>query len=215
MMRTIFDSARNAAMNMAIDELLFDGLKEGAILRLYSWDGAYTTIGYFQKNSSNAVRRLTGGLLVNHKSDISYGFCADAQSWPYVYSQQDTYKYIHTAVKNALSAVGYDCNFVKAEKKTGENVLCVQTLYSDDLIFYDRKVVGSCMRRRGKKILVQGSIHLDLDTTKKEKFYREFSENMASLMKTTAKEESLSNAELKKALELSFKYSSVQWNNKY
>ncbi|MCL2334779.1 MAG: hypothetical protein FWC57_01795, partial [Endomicrobia bacterium] len=96
MLRFILDGARNAVMNMAIDEILFDGLKEGAVLRLYSWDNSYTTIGYFQKNDSNAVRRLTGGLLVNHKDDLSYSFCADAQSWPYVYSQSDTYKHLHT-----------------------------------------------------------------------------------------------------------------------
>ena len=236
MLRFILDGARNAVMNMAIDEILFDGLKEGAVLRLYSWDNSYTTIGYFQKNDSNAVRRLTGGLLVNHKDDLSYSFCADAQSWPYVYSQSDTYKHLHTAVKNALASINIVSSFAVTNNSchAGEsrhpflNVdtgfrrydnhesLCVQTLYNDDLMCGGKKVVGSCMRRRGKKILLQGSIHINFDAAKMKKFSAKFSENLAAAMSANIEEEKLTDSQLLNASGLAAsKYMSAEWNKKY
>ncbi|GHT10879.1 hypothetical protein AGMMS49571_00260 [Endomicrobiia bacterium] len=76
MLRWIDDIPRNAAMNMALDEMLFNEYKNNPVLRTYYWDNAYTTIGYFQKakdaGGSGLVRRFTGGLTVNHHNDISY-----------------------------------------------------------------------------------------------------------------------------------------------
>ena len=216
MLRLINDIARDAAMNMAIDEVLFNGLQGSAVLRTYLWDKAHTTIGYFQKNDANAVRRLTGGLLVNHKDDISYGFCADAEKWPFIYSQQDTYKHIHTAIKKALSFIGYDCDFAQIESAAPKNAFCVQTLYSDDLIYKGKKIAGSCVRRRGKKILVQGSVHLDLGAARRSEFAYEFAVNLAEVLKTGVTEQGLTGSEIDKARKLALeKYSSKDWNGKF
>jgi Lipoate-protein ligase A len=216
MLRYIFDSARSAAMNMALDETLFDSLKNEPVLRVYFWDKPYTTIGYFQKNDNNAVRRLTGGLLVNHNSDLSYGFCASAENWAYLYSQQNTYKYIHSAIKKALLTIDIKCDFAEIGQEGEKNMFCVQTLYSDDLMLDGKKIAGSCMRRRGKKILVQGSLHLDLKNTEKEIFSQAFAANMAELLKSTLNNADFCETEIEKARVISNeKYLNAQWNNKF
>ena len=223
---------------MAIDELLFEEIQTAAVrqlgssaaqqqrhclyraaaavLRIYFWDKAYTTIGYFQKNDCEAVRRMTGGLLVNHKDDLSYGFCAAAEEWPYIYNQQDTYKHIHTAIKKALADVNIESGFADVKQNTDKNNLCVQTLYSDDLIYGGRKIAGSCMRRRGKKILVQGSLHLNLEKERKEKFSRCFAGNMAKLLNMDLNDKNISSDEISKASSLAkTKYLTKEWNYKF
>ena len=166
-LRVIKYKPRSAVENMALDEVLFDLFKGGAVLRTYIWDAAYTTIGYFQKNVSGAVRRLTGGLTVCHKDDISYSFIASLDNWPFVYNENKTYKLLHTAIQKALLKTGFKTSFL--ENKQGlTNNICVQTLCESDLIYQGKKVVGSCLRRRGNKILVQGSVHIILTEEQKE-----------------------------------------------
>ncbi len=216
MLRFIEDTARNAAMNMAIDEYFFTGLKDDAVLRTYTWDNPYITIGYFQKNQLSATRRLTGGLLVNHKDDLSYSFCSGLQSWPYMYSQQDTYKHIHLAVKKALSFIGFDCDFVSIGQNTPKNMFCVQTLYTDDLSYKGKKILGSCMRRRGTKILVQGSVHLELGDSRRSEFCREFANNMAQTLNTNLNYALITDDEIKSSLKIADeKYESDEWNKKF
>ncbi|MCL2485484.1 MAG: hypothetical protein FWF00_02975 [Endomicrobia bacterium] len=216
MLRFIHDIARNGAMNMAIDEVLFNGLENGAVLRTYFWDAPYTTIGYFQKNDCNAVRRMTGGLLVNHRDDLSYCFCADTQNWKHIYSQQDTYKAIHYSIKKALEFINISSELAGEQQTTPQNQYCVQTLYSDDLILNGAKIAGSCMRRRGKKIIVQGSLHLDLGEATAREFSWEFSQNIAKILNMGSSRSQLTETELKEAGQLSIeKYSDPQWNEKF
>ncbi|MDR1695726.1 MAG: hypothetical protein LBR69_03740 [Endomicrobium sp.] len=216
MLRYIFDTARSAAMNMAVDETLFDGLQNGAVLRVYFWDAAYTTIGYFQKNGGKAVRRMTGGLLVNHKDDLSYCFCADTENWKHIYSQEDTYKAVHSAIKKALDFIDIRSEFAQVKGNALPNDLCVQTLYSGDLMLDGKKIAGSCMRRRGKKIIVQGSLHLDLGKPAAKEFSWEFSQNTAKILNIPAVESQLTETELKEAEKLALeKYSAPKWNDKF
>lgn len=72
------------------------------------------------------------------------------------------------------------------------------------------------MRRRGEKILVQGSVHINLNSVQKEKFSFYFARKMAGLMKCTAVRKPLSETELEKAFVTAReKYSDRQWNKKF
>ena len=218
MLRLIKYSKHSAEMNMALDETLFGAYIGLPILRLYGWISPRATIGYFQKNDCNAVRRMTGGLTVNHKNDLSYCFIAGAETWKSIYSEPETFKRLHTALQKALAKTGFECSFLPSKQGAANN-MCVETFYENDLIYKGKKVVGSCSRRRGTKILVQGSLHLQLDDIQKDVFQSAFASVIARSESDAAIQvvvKDLTDEELSQAAKLAKeKYSSNKWNLKY
>ncbi|MCA6079795.1 biotin/lipoate A/B protein ligase family protein [Candidatus Endomicrobiellum agilis] len=218
MLRWIDDIPRNAAMNMALDETLFNEYKNEPILRTYYWDNPYTTIGYFQKTkdiaASTFVRRFTGGLTVNHYNDISYSFIISSD-FLNVYNQQETYRNIHLAIRKALQLLGIDSTILDKKAGNASNI-CVQTFCENDLILNGRKITGSCLRRRGNKLMVQGSIHINLNSTDRKVFSSNFAKNMAEFLKTEIKTSNFNNDDIKYAEKIvEEKYLNLQWNNKF
>jgi lipoate-protein ligase A len=218
MLRWIKDKHRNAVMNMSIDEMLFNEYSATPTLRTYCWDNSYTTIGYFQKAkevvAKNFVRRFTGGLTVNHQHDVSYCFITSSKYWN-VYDQNETYKIIHSIIKKALEECGIYVSILE-EKIDYINNICVNTFYANDLIFQDKKIVGSCLRKRGGKLIVQGSIHVHLETHITDFFLKLFAKNLADTMNKYLIETTLDKFDIEKALIIAEeKYSNAIWNNKY
>jgi lipoate-protein ligase A len=217
MLRWIDDVPRNAAMNMALDEILFNEYKNNPVLRTYYWDNAYTTIGYFQKvkdmDGVGLVRRFTGGLMVNHHNDISYSVIISSDFFN-VYNQQKIYRNIHLAIQKALQALGI--NSIILDKKTGNtSSICVQTFCENDLILNGKKIAGSCLRRRGSKLIVQGSIHINLNAAEKKVFSLNFVRNTAEFLKIETKISSFNNNDIEQAQKIAKeKYSNLRWNNK-
>jgi lipoate-protein ligase A len=218
MLHWIKDTYRDSVMNMSIDEMLFNEYGDIPVLRIYYWDNAYTTIGYFQKAKDVIVkafvRRLTGGLTVNHQHDISYCFVVSSKDWN-VYDQDETYKSIHLAIKKALEGCGIYTIMLK-DKVDYSNSICVNTFYINDLVYHGKKIVGSCLRRRGSKIIVQGSVHVNLDSDTTDLFSRLFATNLSSSINKSAMEIKLDDNYIQKALTIAKeRYSNNVWNNKY
>ena len=218
-MKFICDIKRDAAMNMALDEVLFEQCRNEPVLRLYFWDGKHTTIGYFQKTAEtenkNFVRRFTGGLTVNHENDISYGFIASSDNWQDVYSQSETFKKLHTAIQKALLSAGIKSLHLDQTKGAANNI-CTETLYENDLLYNGKKIAGSCIRRRGNRIFVQGSVHIALEDEAKAVFCQDFAANVAKLLNDTVSKEHISRSLEAAACELAaVKYRSPDWNNKF
>ncbi|OEG71217.1 hypothetical protein ATZ36_15545 [Candidatus Endomicrobiellum trichonymphae] len=220
MLRWIDDVPRSAAMNMALDEMLFNEYKSNPVLRTYYWDNAYTTIGYFQKvkdtDGSGLVRRFTGGLTVNHHNDISYSVIISSGFFN-VYNQQEIYRNIHLAIQKALQMLGISS--IILDKKTGNtstSSICAQTFCKNDLILNGKKIAGSCLRRRGSKLIVQGSIYIYLNDTAKKVFSVNFAKKTAEFLKTEIKVSSFDNNDIRQAQNIAGeKYSNLQWNNKF
>ncbi|MDR3113278.1 MAG: hypothetical protein LBU09_02780 [Endomicrobium sp.] len=213
-LRVIKYMPRSAAQNMSLDEVLFDTFKSGAVFRTYTWDNAYTTIGYFQKNDCGALRRLTGGLTVNHKDDISYSFIASSASCPFVYNENETYKILHTAIQKAILKAGFETSFLEIKTGAASNI-CVQTLCESDLIYQGKKVAGSCLRRRGNKILVQGSLHIMLAEEQKNIFHDAFAKETAAFMELEILQKDFSEDEIRKSeIIAKEKYLNDKWNFK-
>lgn len=179
--RLIISSPADGPQNMASDEaLLVSGAKNedyAPALRIYTWSKPCITTGYFQKHAEFAgkglevTRRPTGGLAVKHGADISYGFAAGKNDWPYVYDQENSYRLFHDFVRTALDMIGIKSEFYKeANNPLNKNPLCVQTFFTHDLHIKGRKVVGSSQRRRGNVLLQQGSIHID-----SARYFKDFS----------------------------------------
>jgi lipoate-protein ligase A len=206
-------------MNMALDEALFNNYLTVPVLRFYTWNGAYTTIGYFQKHAKlkkkNFTRRFTGGLTVYHENDISYSFITSSNEWNFVYSQNDTFKQIHLAIQKALNNLDIHTILLNSANDI-TNDICVQTKYANDLIYHDKKILGSCSRRRGNKILVQGSLYIKLSDKQKNILCEETAKNLTQCMDREIIECDFTNTEIERAKVLAKKiYLNPQWNEKF
>jgi lipoate-protein ligase A len=219
MLFLIEDTARSCSANMAIDELFFNSFDGTPILRTYSWDNAYTSIGYFQKSrdfKTNFVRRLTGGLAVEHFKDLSYSLICSSENLN-IYNQFEIYKTTHLSIKSALEKIGMETEILQKSpenKKTGN--ICVETFVENDLIFNREKIVGSCLRRRKNKILIQGSIHKTFDKEREKSFSLDFAKAICKKLNVILKKIEISSENLKKAKEISLQvYSNEKWNYKF
>lgn len=225
-LRFIVSRPANGPLNMALDEVLFDhkiNLPETPpCLRIYTWTGPCMTIGYFQKSGDFAAygiditRRMTGGLSVVHGNDVSFSFILDENNWEHLYDQEKTYELIHLSIKSALAVCGIQTEFVKIKPDiTAKDNICVQTLYPYDLQSNSKKIVGSCQRRRGKTLMVQGSIHLH-KTVNRDQFYAAWRNSLTEQFGVEINEDKVLDLEASEADALAkTKYSDPAWNKKY
>lgn len=219
-LRCILDGPRDYAQNIALDEVVFTAENFKPTFRFYTWTQAAYTIGYFQKiaetkNADNlpVIRRMTGGLTVLHDKDLSFSLIASDDIWPYIYEQEKSYKIIHENLRNALAALGIICDGGGNFGLSKNNFSCVDTFYKDDLFLNGKKIAGSCQRRRGKRILIEGSLHLHFDDKMQEKFANIFFDGLAGVLKCTATRENISGAEIEEASKLAAeKYSCEKWS---
>jgi len=216
--RCVCDNPRPCDINIALDEVFFIKENFEEIFRFYRWTKPSYTIGYFQKfpikqDSYPVVRRITGGLSVLHNKDLSYSLIVSDKLWPYIYDQEKTYKLVHETIREALKSVNIICDNTTIETDTIKNYSCVKTLYKDDLLLNGKKVVGSCQRRRGKRILVEGSIHLDLQEEQINTFTKNFFNILSETLKCDTIINNLNDNELNSAKKLcKEKYSTEKWN---
>ena len=216
--RCIIDTKRDTYTNIALDEMFFTNEKFKPVLRFYTWQQPGWTIGYFQKysdiqneNNYPIVRRLTGGLAVLHQNDLSYSFIID-DLWPYLYNQEKTYEIIHKQIKEALADIGIICDNQSNIESSYKNIACIKTFYKDDLFINGKKIVGSCQRRRGKKILVEGSIHIKLNYEQIKNFANIYFNNFSKFLNCDIEQNNLSEDELLKAkILVEQKYNTDKW----
>ena len=216
--RCIIDKPRKAYTNIALDEMFFVQDKFEPVIRFYTWQQPAWTIGYFQKysdvenkNNYPVVRRLTGGLAVLHEKDLSYSVVID-ELWPYLYDQEKTYEIIHNEIKKSLMAIGIICDNISKIDMEHKNFSCIKTFYKDDLFLNGKKLVGSCQRRRGKKILVEGSIHTCLNYEQIKIFANIYFNNISKILGCSVQTKPLAEEELFRAEQLVLqKYNTDKW----
>lgn len=217
----VTDIARDCKVNIALDEVFF--IKEPfiPIIRFYRWTNPAYTIGYFQKiselkntNKYDVVRRLTGGLAVLHNTDLSYSFIVSSEQWNYIYNQEETYKIIHSQMGDALKDIGIICDNEAAKNMSPNKFSCVNTFYKYDIFFKGKKIIGSCQRRRGKKLLVEGSIHLKMSDEQINIFTKSFFKKIAKFLNGTIQIISLDKKYINEADILAEnKYNNKSWIN--
>ncbi len=213
------DISRDCKINIALDEIFFIQEPFVPIIRFYRWTSPAYTIGYFQhiselenKKKYEVVRRLTGGLAVLHDTDLSYSFIVSSKQWNYVYNQEETYRILHTQMKNALKDIEINCDDETIVNITPNKFSCVNTFYKDDIFLKGKKIIGSCQRRRGKKILVEGSIHLKISDEQVNIFTKSFFEKISKFLNGTIYITSLDKKYVKEADILAKnKYNNEKW----
>lgn len=215
--RCIIDTKQDAYMNIALDEMFFVREQFEPVIRLYTWQYPAWTIGYFQKysdineNNYPVVRRLTGGLAVLHEKDLSYSVIID-DMWPYLYNQEKTYEIIHNEIKKSLSGIGIICDNTVTLHSEHKDISCVKTFYKDDLFINGKKIAGSCQRRRGKKLLIEGSIHIKLNYEQIKNFANIYFNGISKILNCEMKIKFLTDGELLAAKTLvEQKYNTDKW----
>src|SRR5215213_583682 len=145
--------------NMALDEVLMNCVKDDMpILRLYRWQPAAVSIGYFQSMDEevdvkkckqigiDVVRRITGGGAVLHESELTYSFITKI----YPKNIMDSYNLICEPVVMGINKLGFNAKFAPLNDITVDN----------------KKVSGNAQTRKKNVLLQHGTILLDVNVEK-------------------------------------------------
>jgi len=152
---------------MAVDEWLLTEAKV-PVLRVYGWSGDWCSLGYFgnlaeaksQLASPNWVRRMTGGGVVDHRSDWTYSLIIPAKEPAASWKGAEGYRHIHAALVRALKQEGEDVRLCGAGEESG-HLLCFKNPVPHDVVnAVGEKIAGAGQRRNRSGFLHQGSVAL-------------------------------------------------------
>jgi len=172
-------TARSAALNMAIDEALFE-IATTPSIRFYRWDHPALSFGYFGKfadvathtDERDLVRRWTGGGIVFHGDDLTYSIVIPAAGPAFGESSLSIYEKIHNAIRAAFAASGKSVELaMNGAPRISDS--CFANPVRADVMLNGHKVAGAAQRRTRRGLLQQGSIQ-DVDLT------NEFADQFAS-----------------------------------
>ena len=166
--RFLLDGPTSPARNMAVDEALLRHVQT-PVLRIYRWDTACVSIGYFQKISvvpsgHPFVRRYTGGGLVEHGRDLTYTLVLPADHPLTTAGTLPSYRSIHQSVAQALQDCGVPCHLATAQPKKDDPSCFLKPVPADVLNSDGLKLAGAAQRRTKQGCLHQGSILLPGET---------------------------------------------------
>lgn len=150
---------------MALDQALFERTVSSGIAtaRFYNWDGPAQTVGYFHQfdeggadESTQSVRRYTGGGVVEHGEDLTFvlNFPPDSTN------SAERYRWIHQALVDALVDEGFPARLETASRSSAGGHCFTQPVTSDILDQAGTKICGGAQRRSRGFVIHQGSIRL-------------------------------------------------------
>ena len=166
-LRIIHDETpRRAAMNMAIDEVLLAEITE-PVLRLYRWEKPAVSFGYFIRFSAakavasgrELVRRMTGGGIVEHGSDLTYSLILPSAHPLAECPPRESYAAIHRAIASWMQQRGIDTALAPSAG-AGTATVCFENPAESDIMAGTQKVAGAAQRRTRNGLLHQGSVQL-------------------------------------------------------
>ena len=186
--RLILDEAREASLNMALDELL---MRRGeAALRFYRWSRPSATIGYFDDVKTAArlfgrkgqeipvIRRITGGGAVLHGEDLTFSLVLRVPAPFFENDVKSSYLKINEAVRVGLQSeipsMDYaDCKTVPSQSSKQKQRVCFEAPSCYDLLLDGKKVLGGSQRRTHGVMLHQSTLFLPQPTAGAEQKIRE------------------------------------------
>jgi len=168
----IVDPPRDGPTNMAIDEALLEDAANSnrATLRLYQWNPATLSLGYFQRYADRdrhaasqgcpVVRRQSGGGAILHDRELTYSLSLPVQVQAKS-ADADLVCRVHQTLVKTLSELGVDTSTCVVAETRDHAFLCFQRRSIGDICMDDAKVAGSAQRRRHGALLQHGSILLE------------------------------------------------------
>ena len=171
-MRLILDPPQSGSWNMAADEMLLLAaqVNQQAVLRMYQWNPATLSLGYFQSSEEAQkqqcaqqvpwLRRSTGGGALLHDQELTYSLIFPSQ---YLSSQQiaDVYDLVHKSLIDTLQQFDIQATIANATQASDEqqdSFLCFQRRCPCDVLLSDFKIAGSAQRRCRNYVLQHGSV---------------------------------------------------------
>jgi lipoyl(octanoyl) transferase len=164
------------AVNMAIDQALMEGVRDGAppTLRLYRWAPGCLSFGRNQParglydsaaaaaRGIDIVRRPTGGLSVYHDRELTYAVAAPAGI---LGKPRAAYKAINRALASGLRRLGVPVVLVREGGAGGAlgSGPCFHEGAPGEVLAEGKKLVGSAQRCESRTILQHGSLLLEGD----------------------------------------------------
>lgn len=155
--------------NMAADETLLEAAVAGtASFRLYGWQTATLSLGYFQREAACRadsrlaalpwVRRPSGGAALVHHHELTYALALPAGA-PWQKRGESWLPRMHAILGRALGWAGVEVQACASERKQ-DDVLCFLHQTPGDVLCGTTKVGGSAQRRQRGAVLQHGGILL-------------------------------------------------------
>ncbi|HLP42219.1 MAG TPA: lipoate--protein ligase family protein [Fibrobacteria bacterium] len=176
--RFLDTGARAGAYNMALDEAILHEVEAGRsppTVRIYGWDPPCISLGHSQVPGReldlvraaalgfDVVARPTGGRAVLHIDELTYSAIAPPDAEPWCDNQASSYKVLSQAVAQALGEQGFGVTLDRGYPVERPQALkamtpCFSSTARSEVVWGDRKVVGSAQRRFRGAYLQHGSI---------------------------------------------------------
>jgi lipoate-protein ligase A len=180
--RLLVTEPADGATNMAIDEALWRGRREGTsspTVRFFAWEPPTVSLGYGQPVSRDVdleacrrlgvglVRRPTGGSAIYHdgpERELTYCVTAGTDDLGTSADLLETYHWIARALVRGLRTLGAQAEIVAVADGGGPiPAFCFARSGSYEIEIGGRKLVGSAQRRHGRHLLQHGSVLLGVD----------------------------------------------------
>ena len=175
--RLLVDAAAGGAWNMAVDEVLLDGVAAGTTpptLRFYEWMPPCLSLGYFQPFDVvdvdgcralgiEVVRRPTGGRAILHDRELTYSVALPASLLGHDGGVLPSYYRLSLALQDGLSGLGVPATLApESVGSSGQHgPVCFDRPSAHEILLNGRKLVGSAQMRRGGGLLQHGSILIE------------------------------------------------------
>ncbi|MQA91137.1 MAG: octanoyltransferase [Gemmatimonas sp.] len=172
--RLIVTEPADGALNMAVDELLAEGVRSGEspAFRLYSWSLPCLSLGRNQpavgrydvealrSAGIGVVRRPTGGRAVLHDAEVTYSVAAPARAWG---SARRAYRAINEVLLEAIASLGGAAHVHPADQRPLtplSTTPCFAEPAPGEVVADGRKLIGSAQLCERGVLLQHGSIPL-------------------------------------------------------
>src|SRR5438552_6856068 len=176
--RLLLDPPAGGAWNMAVDEVLLDGVAAGSApptLRFYEWAPPCLSLGYFQpfevvdlagcrRLGVEVVRRPTGGRAILHDRELTYSVALPLRLLGDDGAVLPSYHRVSLALERGLHRLGAPVVLAPesaAHADPAHGPVCFDRPSAHEILLHGRKLVGSAQVRRAGALLQHGSIVIE------------------------------------------------------
>jgi lipoyl(octanoyl) transferase len=176
--RLLLHPPATGAWNMAVDEVLLDGVAAGTApptIRFYAWAPPCLSLGYFQafevvdvagcrRLGVDVVRRPTGGRAILHDRELTYSVALPLRQLGDDGGVLPSYHRLSLALERGLRRLGVPVVLAPetaAQSGPDHGPVCFDRPSAHEILLGGRKLVGSAQVRRATAILQHGSILIE------------------------------------------------------